>query len=713
MAPSLIKTVSAAAAVLAARAGATKSYQVSEVYDSTNFFDKFNFFSGIDPNGGFVQYQNQASAEKLGLAKIQDGEVYVGVDHADGYQVLTGGRKSVRLESKNVYTKGLIIADFTHLPKPVCGSWPAFWLFGDPWPTKGEIDLYENWNDLTFNRHTSHVDNPAVVGDCTLVASDMTAKIDSPNCFDFADGQANFQGCSASEFSSTFGSATGGIFALEWTDEFLKIWDWPRTDAPKDVLSGQPAPSSAWGQPSYMISKCNVDKAFKEMKMVLNVNFCGVAGQSNQWDSSCKAKTGFGTCPEYVAAKGGDFTDSSFKVKDIKVYELKEGQAQTSSSASSSSAISTSSSSASAISTVSTTSSVSTVSSASTTSSASAVSTVSASSSASVSVTSSASQSAASSTASEEDDSCTDDNGETSSSSIVSPTVSVSATTTESAGSYPTGEQEMTTSTIYSTSIHTITSCAPTVTNCPAGGYITTKIISVGTTVCPVTKTEGSETKPTPAPTSETPSQYTTSVVEVTNTYTITSCAATVTNCPVGSVTSEVTLTTTVCPVTKESSSPSVAPSVSSSKSVETPAVETPVSKPVENPGKPAESTSEEKKPETKTEVPETKTETKTGVVSTPKATTPSNSEAQPSPTDSSSATTITNGDSYVVVTPTALPASSINLGYNGTISTSFTSPTGAAGCKGVDCVIPVAGGVKTGASFTLMGVAAAFFYLW
>ncbi|KAI1662647.1 glycoside hydrolase family 16 protein [Daldinia decipiens] len=650
MASSLLKTVGAAAVAIAANTGATKSYQVSEVYNSTNFFDKFNFFSGTDPNGGYVQYQTQANAQDLGLVKTQDDEVYVGVDIAGSYQATGAGRKSVRLESKNVYNKGLIIAEFTHLPKPVCGSWPAFWFFGDPWPTKGEIDLYENWNDLNFNRHTSHVDKPDVVGDCTLVASDMTAKIDSPNCYDFADGQANFQGCSASEISSTFGSPSGGIFALEWTDDFLKIWDWPRDGAPKDISSGQPAPGSAWGQPSYVISKCNVDKAFKDMKMVLNVNFCGVAGQTGQWDTSCKATTGFGTCNEYVAAKGGDFESSNFKVKDIKVYELKEGQAQvsTSSTASSPSSTSAAPSSATSVSTESTTASVSTQSDGP---------------GASVTTTSSASQNTATSTASEDDDSCTDENGETSSSSVVSPTVSVSVTTTE---------QEMTTSTIYSTDIHTVTSCASTVTDCPAGSYVTTKIISVGTTVCPVTKSEGSKTEPTP--TSSAPAEYTTSVVEVTNTYTVTSCAATVTNCPVGAVTSEVTLTTTVCPVSKES--PSATPSSS---------------KPAETPGtisKPAESTA-----------------TETGVVSTPSPTTAS----------SSGSTTITNGGSYVVVTPTVVLSSSINLGYNGTITTSFTTPggaasTGAAGCKGANCVVPVAGSVKTSVSFTLMGVAAFFF---
>jgi len=44
----------------------------------------------------------------------------------------------------------------------------------------------------------------------------------------------------------------------------------------------------------------------------------------------------------------------------------------------------------------------------------------------------------------------------------------------------------MTTSTVYATTTYTTTSCASTVTNCPAGPYLTTQTISLYTTVCPV-----------------------------------------------------------------------------------------------------------------------------------------------------------------------------------------------------------------------------------
>jgi chitinase len=94
------------------------------------------------------------------------------------------------------------------------------------------------------------------------------------------------------------------------------------------------------------------------------------------------------------------------------------------------------------------------------------------------------------------------------------------------------------------------------VTNCPLGS-VTTDVITLYTTICPVTATETS-TPSVPA--------YITSTVYTTIVYTITSCAATVTNCPgkLGSVTTEIiSLYTTVCPVTETETSAPVTSSTS------------------------------------------------------------------------------------------------------------------------------------------------------
>lgn len=122
-----------------------------------------------------------------------------------------------------------------------------------------------------------------------------------------------------------------------------------------------------------------------------------------------------------------------------------------------------------------------------------------------------------------------------------------------------------TTSTVYSTTVYTVTSCAPTVTDCPARmGQVTTDIISLYTTVCPVTETESS----TPVATS-TPAGYITSTVYTTTEYTITSCPPTVTNCPVGSKTKEVLTSTTVYATSSAQAAPttSAAPTSPASSS--------------------------------------------------------------------------------------------------------------------------------------------------
>jgi len=88
----------------------------------------------------------------------------------------------------------------------------------------------------------------------------------------------------------------------------------------------------------------------------------------------------------------------------------------------------------------------------------------------------------------------------------------------------------MTTSTVYATSVYTVTSCAATVTDCPARlGHVTTETIALYTTY----------------------GSYTSTIVK-TLVYTVTSCAPTVTNCPakVGKVTTELVTSTVVVPYT-------------------------------------------------------------------------------------------------------------------------------------------------------------------
>lgn len=550
MAHTLLKYVALAACTFSAAAGATQSYAVTEVYNATNFFDKFGHFVSVlgkttldvDPTSGYVQYLDRDDAIQSGLMSIDGDEVYVGPETSQTYNPYGYGRKSVRLESLSTYNHGLFIADFTHLPTPTCGAWPSFWMFGAPWPTKGEIDILENWNDLEFNRNTAHVDSPDVIGKCTIKSSDMTAAlIESHNCYDKTPGQYDNQGCSADSPGLPFGLSEGGVYAVEWTSDYLKIWSWTRALAPLDIQLGHPLPLT-WGVPDFMITDCNVDQAFQDMKLVLNIDFCGVAGADGIWDS-CKASTGYDTCTGYVAENPEAFKDSYFKIADFKVYEQREDVVTTSSSSSSYTTSTTSSvpssSSSDVSSVIKTSSGVSTTSSAfSTTSTAfSATSTIiSTNASSFLGTTSSISPSSFSSSlplvstfdssSSFEKPTSYNYNSTTATPSISATKIStssysassdkiasatsssISATISSSSSSYgastivgfsnttasitTTAATELTTSTVYTTRVHTVTSCAPTVTNCPAGSggeVVVTETIPLYTTVCPVATT--------------------------------------------------------------------------------------------------------------------------------------------------------------------------------------------------------------------------------
>ncbi|RYP89533.1 hypothetical protein DL770_004352 [Monosporascus sp. CRB-9-2] len=92
---------------------------------------------------------------------------------------------------------------------------------------------------------------------------------------------------------------------------------------------------------------------------------------------------------------------------------------------------------------------------------------------------------------------------ETTSSAVESATSSsaTEATTFTSVTSY------MTTSTVYSTIVSTVTSCGPTVTDCPAGEGETatvTSTVAISTTICPVTETFTSVSTPVQPETSAT-----------------------------------------------------------------------------------------------------------------------------------------------------------------------------------------------------------------
>ncbi|KAI0482992.1 glycoside hydrolase family 16 protein [Xylariaceae sp. FL0804] len=287
------------------------AYAIQDMYDSTNFFEGFDFFTGPDPTNGYVQYVDATQANETSLAGYANNAVYLGVDYQTSNP--TGGRGSVRVSSKKTYTRGLFIADIAHQPVQQCGQWPAFWMFGPEWPNSGEIDIIEGVNmatDTTYTLHTSagcqFQGDSWSTGDCNAPGDGGTG------CGkETTDGQT---------FGSGFNDVGGGVYALQWTSSALKIFFFSRANVPADIQRGSPEPAS-WGSPmaQYSGPGCSIDDHFMNHQIVFDTTFCGDwAGQVFSADPTCSAKAS--SCEEYVGNNPGDFQDSYWLVNSVKVY---------------------------------------------------------------------------------------------------------------------------------------------------------------------------------------------------------------------------------------------------------------------------------------------------------------------------------------------------------------------------------------------------------
>ncbi|KAM0667673.1 hypothetical protein ACQRIT_003180 [Beauveria bassiana] len=315
-------------------ASAVNQYTLVESYNHTNFFDKFNFFvsnygtgnyNDVDPTSGYINYRSREDAVKLGLIATQGSEMFLGVNHRDKLDPKGKGRDSVRIESKQLYNYGLFISEFTHMPKVGCGVWPAFWTFGDPWPVKGEMDIYENWNLAPYNMMTLHTGNSSQVGNCTISQHNMLNPVITTNCdVTYEDAkQGPNQACGTAEDRGQWGSKSGGVYAMEWTADYVRLWSWSRRDAPVDIKLQQPNPQ-LWGKPFFYAggSSCDMDAHLRDQKLVLNIDFCGVAaGDAALWGQQCRNTTGYTNCTDYVANHPDHFADAFWKVKGIKIYK--------------------------------------------------------------------------------------------------------------------------------------------------------------------------------------------------------------------------------------------------------------------------------------------------------------------------------------------------------------------------------------------------------
>lgn len=181
---------------------------------------------------------------------------YLQTDAVSAVEAGARGRDSVRLHSRSTFDRGLFVMEVEHIPAG-CGTWPAWWLTNDPWPTHGELAIIEQIHGVGQNNFVGH----------TAEACDVPAPSSSflgswkPSVPWVADPStdctlaSNAQGCAANlppgTFGAPFNAGGGGAFALVWDGEGARMYFWSAAcgGPPPDLAPGAAPQPASWGLP--------------------------------------------------------------------------------------------------------------------------------------------------------------------------------------------------------------------------------------------------------------------------------------------------------------------------------------------------------------------------------------------------------------------------------------------------------------------------------
>ncbi|KAI0004307.1 glycoside hydrolase family 16 protein [Russula compacta] len=292
---------------------------IQDIYNASNFFQSFSFFTGEDPTHGTVTYVDEPTAFADNLSYISwDGKVIM---KGDDTTTLQSGqnRNSVRVSSNAIYNTGLFILDINRAPWG-CGVWPAFWTLGNGnWPTTGEIDIIEGVHDNEHNQVTWHTS-----AGCMLTpSSNFTGTIVQQNNQSYLDceGSATLPGCGVIEWSQasygpTFDAQGGGVFAMKWDQDGISVWNFYRVAIPEDILAGIPNPDN-WPLPTATLEPAGCDplKYFVNHSIIFeDITFCGDWAGNSYATSGCP-----GTCPQRLMDPS-NFVNASWSINTLKVY---------------------------------------------------------------------------------------------------------------------------------------------------------------------------------------------------------------------------------------------------------------------------------------------------------------------------------------------------------------------------------------------------------
>lgn len=295
------------------------TYHLSDNHVGSDFLSTFTHEAIADPTHGRVNYLDQNTAVSQNLTFASGNTLILRADSTTTLDPSGPGRNSVRIRSVKTYTTHVSIFDIRHMPQG-CGTWPAAWETNESdWPNGGEVDILEGVNDQSPNAMTLHTG-----ANCNMPASRaMTGTATATNCDVNTDGNTGcgVQAPTANSYGPSFNAAGGGFYAMERTNDFVKVWFWPRnSNAPSDATSGgSTIDTDAWGTPTALFpnTQCDIGGHFGPNNIIINLTFCG------DWAGIASIFNGAGCpgdCATFVNNNPSAFVNAFWDIAAVRVY---------------------------------------------------------------------------------------------------------------------------------------------------------------------------------------------------------------------------------------------------------------------------------------------------------------------------------------------------------------------------------------------------------
>ncbi|PFH49583.1 glycoside hydrolase family 16 protein [Amanita thiersii Skay4041] len=293
------------------------SYSQTDSHTGSGFLSSFSYEAIPDPTHGRVNYVDATKAASENLTYASGNHFILRADYKKILSPTGPGRDSVRLKSNKQYLNSVMVFSLRHMPVG-CGTWPAIWTVGANWPNQGEIDILEGVNNVGPDQVTLHTSSG-----CTMPSSRSQTGTSLGNNCDVA--VTNNAGCGVKltdtrSYGTILNSKGGGWFAMERTNNFIKVWFWSRADTnvPSDVTSGATSVNTdGWGTPDayFPDDSCPISEKFGWHNIIINLTFCG------DWAGNVYSQSGCpGTCVDYVNNNPSAFQDAYFDFEWLKIY---------------------------------------------------------------------------------------------------------------------------------------------------------------------------------------------------------------------------------------------------------------------------------------------------------------------------------------------------------------------------------------------------------